>query len=76
MSIYMERVLRSLPCAPVSPKIYVAATAGLKAAMALANRGRHVVMGSDGADPKAQAQELECEYIVLQADDMPVSIKD
>ena len=76
LSIYMERVLRSLPHAPVSPKIYVAATAGLKAAMALADRGRHVVMGSAGADPQAQAQELQCDYIVLQADDMPVSIKD
>ena len=76
LSIYMERVLRSLPHAPTSPKIYVAASAGLKAAMALANRGRHVIMGSQGADPKTQAQELQCDYIVLQADDMPVSLKD
>ena len=76
LSIYMERVLRSLPHAPMSPKIYVAASAGLKAAMALANRGRHVIMGSQGADPKTQAQELQCDYIVLQADDMPVSLKD
>ena len=76
LSIYMERVLRSLPHAPTSPKIYVSASAGLKAAMALANRGRHVIMGSQGADPKTQAQELQCDYIVLQADDMPVSLKD
>ncbi|MGC6518333.1 MAG: ATP phosphoribosyltransferase regulatory subunit [Candidatus Puniceispirillaceae bacterium] len=76
LSIYMERVLRALPAAPKQASIYVAATAGLGTAMALAERGRSVIMGSEGVDPKKQAREMGCEFIILQADDMPQALED
>ena len=74
LSIYMERVLRALPSANRPASIYVAAPAGLATAMALVARGRHVVMGSVGADAVAEAQKMGCEFMVLQADDMPVAV--
>ena len=76
LSIYMERVLRALPASEKAPTIYVAAPAGLATAMALIARGRHVVMGSTGADAKRQARQMGCDYIVMTADDMPVALKD
>lgn len=74
LSIYMERVLRALPGQTKGPVIYVAATAGLATAMALVERGRHVVMGSDGADAKQEAQKMGCAFIVYAADEMPQSV--
>lgn len=76
LSIYMERVLRALPGTNRPASIYVAAPAGLATAMALVARGRHVVMGSLGADAIAEAQKMGCEFMVLQADDMPVAVAD
>ena len=74
LSIYMERVLRALPQTEKSPKIYVAATAGLATAMALVERGRHVVMGSLNADPDTEARTQNCDYIIYKADDMPAPL--
>ena len=74
LSIYMERVLRALPSANRPASIYVAAPAGLATAMTLVARGRHVVMGTVGADAVAEAQKMGCEFMVLQADDMPVAV--
>lgn len=76
LSIYMERVLRALPGTNRPASIYVAATAGLATAMALVARGRHVVMGSMGADGVAEAKKMGCEFMVLQADGMPVAVTD
>ena len=74
LSIYMERVLRALPQTEKLPKIYVAATAGLATAMALVERGRHVVMGSLNADPDTEARTQNCDYIIYKADDMPAPL--
>ena len=76
LSIYMERVLRALPGSEKVPAIYVAASAGLPTAMALVARGRHVVMGREGANPQDEAQKMGCEFMVTQADEMPVAVKD
>lgn len=74
LSIYMERVLRALPATPKQPVIYVAAKAGLATAMALVERGRFVVMGSEAAEPQIEAKKLGCEFIVLEADAMPIAV--
>ena len=76
LSIYMERVLRALPESEKTAAIYVAAEAGLKTAMMLVARGRHVVMGQTGADAKAEAQRIGCEFMVRAQDDMPVPVTD
>ena len=74
LSIYMERVLRALPETEKPPSIYVVSSAGLATAMALTSRGRHVVMGSETNDPEAEALNCGCEFIVTQADGMPVAL--
>ena len=74
LSIYMERVLRALPAAPNTPRIYVSAKAGLMTAMALVSRGRDVVMGSADCDEDSEAKALGCEFIVREKEGMPEAL--
>ncbi len=66
LSIYMERVLRALPGQSKARLSMLAASAGLATAMALVERGRHVVMGSEGADAKQEAQKMGCRLSSIQ----------
>lgn len=71
LSVYMERVLRALPAPQQSPLIYIPAEVGLAAGLQLVERGRHVLYGTKGADPVAEAKALGCGFILRTEDGMP-----
>ena len=74
LSVYMERVLRALPAPQQSPVIYIPADIGLAAGLALVERGRHVLYGTNGADAEAEARALGCSFILRDAGGMPEPI--
>ena len=71
LSVFMERVLRSLPAPQKTPVIYIPATVGLAAGLQLVERGRHVLYGTKGAEVEAEAKALKCAYILREAGGMP-----
>ena len=71
LSVFMERVLRSLPTPQQTPIIYIPATVGLAAGLQLVERGRHVLYGTKDAKPEAEAKALKCAYILREAGGMP-----
>ena len=71
LSVFMERVLRSLPTPQQTPVIYIPATVGLAAGLQLVERGRHVLYGTKGAKAEAEAKALNCSYILREAGGMP-----
>jgi len=71
LSVFMERVLRSLPTPQQTPVIYIPATVGLAAGLQLVERGRHVLYGTKGAKAEAEAKALNCAYILREAGGMP-----
>ena len=71
LSVYMERVLRALPAPQQSPVIYIPAEVGLASGLALVERGRHVLYGTQGADAEAEAKALGCSFILRDAGGMP-----
>ena len=71
LSVFMERVLRSLPAPPQTPVIYIPATVGLAAGLQLVERGRHVLYGTKGAKAEAEAKALNCAFILREAGGMP-----
>ena len=79
ISIYMERVLRGLPAGDAQPRIYLPADLGLTAAMAYADRGRHLVIGAAGTDDmpacEAEARALGCGFIVRDVASGPEALE-
>ena len=71
LSVFMERVLRSLPAPQQTPVIYIPATVGLAAGLRLVERGRHVLYGTEGAEAETEARALNCTYILHKAGGMP-----
>jgi len=71
LSVYMERVLRALPAPVQTPVIYIPAGVGLAAGLRLVERGRHVLYGTEGAEPEDEARALGCGFILRAADGMP-----
>ncbi len=71
LSVFMERVLRSLPAPQQTPVIYIPATVGLAAALHLAERGRYVLFGTKDANVEAEAKALNCAYILHEEGGMP-----
>ena len=71
LSVFMERVLRSLPTPQQTPVIYIPATVGLAAGLQLVERGRHVLYGTKGAEAEDEAKALNCAYILREAGGMP-----
>ena len=71
LSVFMERVLRSLPAPQQTPVIYIPATVGLAAALQLVERGRYVLYGTKDANVEAEAKALNCAYILRKEGDMP-----
>ena len=71
LSVFMERVLRSLPTPQQTPVIYIPATVGLAAGLQLVERGRHVLYGTKGAKTEAEAKALNCAFILREAGGMP-----
>ena len=76
LSVYMERVLRALPAPQQSPVIYIPADIGLAAGLQLVERGRHVLYGTQGADPVAEAKALGCRFLLREAGGMPEPLDD
>ena len=76
LSVYMERVLRALPAPQQSPVIYIPADIGLAAGLALAERGRHVLYGTQGAAAEDEAKALGCSFILRDAHGMPEPLDD
>ena len=71
LSVFMERVLRSLPTPAQTPVIYIPATVGLAAGLQFVERGRHVLYGTKGAKAEAEAKALNCAFILREAGGMP-----
>ena len=71
LSVYMERVLQALPAPVQTPVIYIPAGVGLAAGLRLVERGRHVLYGTEGAEPEDEARALGCGFILRAADGMP-----
>ena len=71
LSVFMERVLRSLPAPQPAPVIYIPATVGLAAGLQLVERGRQVLYGTKGVQAEAEAKALSCAYILREAGGMP-----
>ena len=71
LSVFMERVLRSLPTPQQTPVIYIPATVGLAAALQLVERGRYVLYGTKDANVEAEAKALNCAYILHKEGGMP-----
>ena len=71
LSVFMERVLRSLPAPQQTPVIYIPATVGLAAGLQLVERGCHVLYGTKGAEAEAEAKALNCAFILREAGGMP-----
>ena len=71
LSVFMERVLRSLPEPKQTPVIYIPATIGFTAGLQLVERGRHVMYGTKGAEAEAEAKALNCAYILREEGGLP-----
>ena len=71
LSVFMERVLRSLPETQQTPVIYIPATVGLAAGLQLVERGRYVLFGTIDANIEAEAKALNCAYILREKGGMP-----
>ena len=71
ISVYMERVMRGLATPEAPPLVYLPAALGFTAGLAYVQRGRHIVYGSQGADPEAEARALGCQFIVRGPDSPP-----
>jgi len=60
-----------LPAPMQTPVIYIPAGVGLAAGLRLVERGRHVLYGTEGAEPEDEARALGCGFILRAADGMP-----
>ena len=71
ISIYMDRLLRSLDTPNIVPRLYISAEAGLLAGLYFADEGRQVVFGSPGVNADGEARALECQFILRAPDGSP-----
>ena len=71
LSVFMERVLRSLPAPQQTPVIYIPAPVGLSAGLQLVEAGNYVLYGTNDADIEAEAKTMNCSYILREAGGMP-----